>query len=226
MPCPGRPGLPPPDCRRRRGADARSPAHRCGSSQARPNFLPWFFLIAHLFYGRSGRAQQDVTIESIRAAASGIRSSARHCCGRFGRGAGDRRVPRRPGRPSRHNPAPAALPSPVASPQPTTGRVAHRDRARPKLHRRPAGHRRIQRDADAAPAAARSTSLHQYLLEQGEVAYIVQTAIYPDDINVSNPRINLQGGLDNLAKGMEGGKWAQRRLGDAPGPDGRRRRRG
>ena len=50
--------------------------------------------------------------------------------------------------------------------------------------------------------------LHQYLLEMGEVAYIVQTGVYPDDINVSNPRVNLQGGLDNLAKGMEGGKWA------------------
>jgi hypothetical protein len=51
-------------------------------------------------------------------------------------------------------------------------------------------------------------TVHQYLLEQGDVAYIVQAATYPDDINVSNPRINLQGGLDNLAKGMEGAKWA------------------
>jgi hypothetical protein len=50
--------------------------------------------------------------------------------------------------------------------------------------------------------------VHQYLLEQGDTAFIVQTAVYPDDINVSNPRVNLQGGLDNLAKGMEGAKWA------------------
>jgi hypothetical protein len=50
-------------------------------------------------------------------------------------------------------------------------------------------------------------TLHQYLLEQGEAAYIVQTATYPDDINVSNPRVNLQGGLDHLAKSMEGAKW-------------------
>lgn len=50
-------------------------------------------------------------------------------------------------------------------------------------------------------------TVHQYLLEQGDVAYIVQTAVYPDDINVTNPRLNLQGGLDNLAKGMEGAKW-------------------
>jgi hypothetical protein len=50
-------------------------------------------------------------------------------------------------------------------------------------------------------------TVHQYLLEQGDVAYIVQTAVYPDDINVTNPRLNLQGGLDNLAKDMEGAKW-------------------
>src|SRR4029079_9872231 len=50
-------------------------------------------------------------------------------------------------------------------------------------------------------------TVHQYLLEQGDVAYIVQAATYPDDINVANPRTNLQGGLDNLAKGMEGAKW-------------------
>jgi len=49
--------------------------------------------------------------------------------------------------------------------------------------------------------------VHQYLLEQGDVAYIVQMATYPEDINVSNPRTNLQGGLDNLAKSMEGAKW-------------------
>jgi hypothetical protein len=50
-------------------------------------------------------------------------------------------------------------------------------------------------------------TLHQYLLEQDEVAYIVLTATYPEDINVSNPRANLQGGLDNLARSMEGAKW-------------------
>ena len=56
-------------------------------------------------------------------------------------------------------------------------------------------------------AAGSVYTMHQYLLEQGNVAFVVQTAAYPDDINVSNPRANLQGGLDNAAKGMEGGKW-------------------
>jgi hypothetical protein len=52
-----------------------------------------------------------------------------------------------------------------------------------------------------------SYTMHQYLYEQGNVAYVVQTAIYPQDVNVANPRTNLQGGIDNAAKGMEGGKW-------------------
>ncbi len=51
-------------------------------------------------------------------------------------------------------------------------------------------------------------AMHQFLLELGDTAYVVQTAVYPDDVNVSNPRINLQGGLDNAAKNMDGGKWA------------------
>jgi len=50
-------------------------------------------------------------------------------------------------------------------------------------------------------------TMHQYLLEQGDVAYVVQSAVYPTEVNVTNPRANLQGGLDNAAKNMEGGKW-------------------
>lgn len=56
-------------------------------------------------------------------------------------------------------------------------------------------------------AAGSVYTMHQYLLEQGSVAFVAQTAVYPDDVNVSNPRANLQGGLDNAAKNMEGGKW-------------------
>lgn len=51
-------------------------------------------------------------------------------------------------------------------------------------------------------------TMHQYLLEQGEIAFVVQSAVYPTEVNVSNPRANLQGGLDNAAKNMDGGKWA------------------
>ncbi len=57
-------------------------------------------------------------------------------------------------------------------------------------------------------SAGSGYSMHQYLLELGAVAYVVQTAVYPADVNVSNHKANLQGGLDNAAKNMEGGKWA------------------
>ena len=57
-------------------------------------------------------------------------------------------------------------------------------------------------------SAGSGYSMHQYLLEQGPVAYVVQTATYPTDSNVPNPRASLQVGLDNAAKNMEGGKWA------------------
>jgi hypothetical protein len=56
-------------------------------------------------------------------------------------------------------------------------------------------------------AGGSNYTMHQYLVEQGETAWVVQTAIYPADVNVSNQRTNLQGGLDNAAKGMDGGKW-------------------
>jgi hypothetical protein len=51
-------------------------------------------------------------------------------------------------------------------------------------------------------------TMHQYVFERGDVAYVVQASVYPDDINVSNPKLSLQGGLDSAAKNMEGGKWA------------------
>ena len=51
-------------------------------------------------------------------------------------------------------------------------------------------------------------TMHQYLLEQGDAAFVVQSAIYPQDVDVSNPQANLQGGLNNAAKNMEGNKWA------------------
>lgn len=51
-------------------------------------------------------------------------------------------------------------------------------------------------------------TMHEYLLEAGERAFVIQTSIYPPDVNVANPQTNLQGGLDNAAKNMDGGRWA------------------
>jgi hypothetical protein len=50
-------------------------------------------------------------------------------------------------------------------------------------------------------------TMHQYMVEVGDIAYVVQTAAYPPDVDISKPRDNLQGGLDNAAKHMDGGRW-------------------
>jgi len=50
-------------------------------------------------------------------------------------------------------------------------------------------------------------TMHQYLVEAGDRAYVVQTAVYPSSTKITNPKLNLQNGIDNAAKGMQGGKW-------------------
>jgi hypothetical protein len=49
---------------------------------------------------------------------------------------------------------------------------------------------------------------HQYLLEEENRAFIVQSTVYPNDVDVTKPHATLQNGLDIAAKRMEGGKWA------------------
>jgi hypothetical protein len=56
-------------------------------------------------------------------------------------------------------------------------------------------------------AGGQSYTVHQYMVEIDPRAYVVQTAIYPANVNVSEPKRNLQSGLDNAAKNNEGGKW-------------------
>ena len=50
-------------------------------------------------------------------------------------------------------------------------------------------------------------TMHQYLVDEGERAYVVQTAAYPAEVDLATPRANLKGGLDNAAKSMQGGRW-------------------
>jgi hypothetical protein len=51
--------------------------------------------------------------------------------------------------------------------------------------------------------------MHVYLVDFGGTAYIAQTTVYPASVNVSNPKVNLQGGLDTAAKKMADGKWSE-----------------
>ena len=50
-------------------------------------------------------------------------------------------------------------------------------------------------------------TMHSYVFERDAATFQVQTATYPRDVYIV-PQANIQGGLDNAAKGMEDGKWA------------------
>ena len=60
-------------------------------------------------------------------------------------------------------------------------------------------------------ASARGTAfaLHSYSLEAGSTSYVVQTALYPADVDVSDPRRILQTALDDRARVLETGKWSK-----------------
>jgi hypothetical protein len=59
-------------------------------------------------------------------------------------------------------------------------------------------------------ATARGTpfALHSYSLETGGNSYVAQTALFPEDIDYSQPRRLLQGMLDDRARQLAGGKWS------------------
>lgn len=59
-------------------------------------------------------------------------------------------------------------------------------------------------------ASARGTAfvLHSYSLDLGGYSYVVQTALYPTDVDVAKPRAILQAALDERASGLDGRKWA------------------
>ena len=54
--------------------------------------------------------------------------------------------------------------------------------------------------AELKTGAGAPYTMHQYVFEEADLAYVVWTAIYPNEVNLGNPRANLQGGLDNVAK--------------------------
>jgi hypothetical protein len=50
-------------------------------------------------------------------------------------------------------------------------------------------------------------TLHQYLFQGDGVLYLAQTALYPQDQDISNSKFALQTLLDNYAKGKDKVKW-------------------
>ena len=48
---------------------------------------------------------------------------------------------------------------------------------------------------------------HSYSLEYRGLSFVAQTALYPADVDVRQPRLNLQSVLDDRAQRLQGGKW-------------------
>jgi hypothetical protein len=65
---------------------------------------------------------------------------------------------------------------------------------------------RIMNDVSARGTAF---SLHSYSLEVGGYSYVVQTALYPGDVDVAQPRRLIQAALDDRAKVLETRKWSK-----------------
>lgn len=60
-------------------------------------------------------------------------------------------------------------------------------------------------------ASARGTAfaLHSYSLDVGGNSFVAQTALYPADVDTSQPRRLLQAALDARAQQLAGGKWTR-----------------
>jgi len=57
-----------------------------------------------------------------------------------------------------------------------------------------------------SPGGARF-AYHSYSLELGQMSFVAQTALYPADVDVRQPRRNLQAVLDDRAQRLAGGRW-------------------
>ena len=59
--------------------------------------------------------------------------------------------------------------------------------------------------------SARGTAfaLHSYSIDSGGLSFVAQSALYPPDVVVAQPRTILQMALVDRAQKLDGGKWSQ-----------------
>lgn len=62
---------------------------------------------------------------------------------------------------------------------------------------------------DAVSAGGTRFTYHSYSLEYRRLSFVAQTALYPADVDVRNPKANLQSVLDDRVQRLAGGKWSQ-----------------
>jgi predicted secreted Zn-dependent protease len=65
----------------------------------------------------------------------------------------------------------------------------------------------IYKVIDTRTPAGTAFAYHSYSLEYRRLSFVAQTALYPADVDVRQPRLNLQSVLDDRAQRLAGGKW-------------------
>lgn len=62
---------------------------------------------------------------------------------------------------------------------------------------------------DTTTPAGTGFVYHSYSLEYRRLSFVAQTALYPAEVDVAKPRVNLQMALDDRAQRIQGNKWTQ-----------------
>jgi hypothetical protein len=62
---------------------------------------------------------------------------------------------------------------------------------------------------DTTTPAGTPFAYHSYSLEYRRLSFVAQTALYPAEVDVAKPRVNLQMALDDRAQRIQGNKWTQ-----------------
>jgi hypothetical protein len=52
-------------------------------------------------------------------------------------------------------------------------------------------------------------TIHTYIVDRGSNAFVVKTSLYPQDVDVSQPRRNLEAALGGSSEKFASGKWAK-----------------
>ena len=65
----------------------------------------------------------------------------------------------------------------------------------------------IYKVIDTQSPGGTAFTYHSYSLEYRRLSFVAQTALYPADVDVRQPRLNLQSVLDDRAQRLAGGKW-------------------
>jgi hypothetical protein len=80
----------------------------------------------------------------------------------------------------------------------------------------------IYKVIDTQSPGGTAFTYHSYSLEYRRLSFVAQTALYPADVDVRQPRLNLQSILDDRAQRLAGGKWTSvdwRNVQGAPAAD-------